>query len=179
MTLGEPWGTGVSSHRDHDGLRRACCLSCVVVLFEGFVSWQRVSVACFPPNTFIKKAGRAGCWEKNSCSAQSVALYDTAAPRVMLSILQAFQKITFQKKRVYTTSVPEKLVTGNRLSASQGEKRVSEVVRVCRCCKKNLLLGRAAEEMCILSLYQSLRVIPRSNVTQHSAGSSPSRESLV
>ena len=28
---------------------RVCYLSCVVVLFEGFVSWQRVSVACFPP----------------------------------------------------------------------------------------------------------------------------------
>ena len=33
---------------------RVCCLSCVVVLFEGFVSWQRVSVACFPPNNTLK-----------------------------------------------------------------------------------------------------------------------------
>ena len=35
---------------------RVCCLSChvcVVVLFEGFVSWQRVSVACFPPNNTL------------------------------------------------------------------------------------------------------------------------------
>ena len=32
-----------------------CCLSCVVVWFVGFVSWQRVSVACFPPNNTIKK----------------------------------------------------------------------------------------------------------------------------
>ena len=36
VTLGEPWGTGVSSHRDHHRAMRVCCLSCVVVLFEGF-----------------------------------------------------------------------------------------------------------------------------------------------
>ena len=27
-----------------------CCLSCVVVLFEGFVSWHKLSAACLPPN---------------------------------------------------------------------------------------------------------------------------------
>ena len=35
---------------------RVCYLSCVVVLFEGFVSWQRVSVACFPPNNTLRVA---------------------------------------------------------------------------------------------------------------------------
>ena len=40
----------------HDGLC-VCAASrvSVVVLFEGFVSWQRVSVACFPPNNIFKK----------------------------------------------------------------------------------------------------------------------------
>ena len=33
-----------------------CCLSCVIMVVwsVGFVSWQRVSVACFPPNNIIK-----------------------------------------------------------------------------------------------------------------------------
>ena len=38
---------------------RVCGLSCVVVLFEGLVSWQRVSVACFPPNNTFKDVERS------------------------------------------------------------------------------------------------------------------------
>ena len=41
-----------------DWAMRVCCLSCVVVLFEGFVSLQRVSVACFPPNNTLKRPSR-------------------------------------------------------------------------------------------------------------------------